>query len=184
MNDVNLLLAGNLRKIREDRNLSLGQLADLSGVSKSMLGQIERGEANPSIGTIWKIANGLRVSFTSLLNEENQAVRIIRKETTHEVAQEDGLFRLFSYVPFDPKHKFELYTVELEAGCVHVSDAHVSGVEEYLILNEGTIEVDLGDQKHVLRQGDAIQFLADMEHTYRNIGTAFASAVVVLYYGE
>jgi transcriptional regulator with XRE-family HTH domain len=184
MKDVNLLLAANLRKIREERNLSLGQLAELSGVSKSMLGQIERGEANPSIGTIWQIANGLRVSFTSLLNEENQSVKITHKSDTHMVAQEDDKFRLYSYVPFDPKHKFELYTVELEVGCVHESDAHVTGVDEYLLVHEGIIEVEINGQTYHLKEGDAITFVSDAVHTYRNVGDVFASATIVLYYPE
>ena len=97
MTNLNLLLANNLRRIREERSLSLQQLAEVSGVSKSMLGQIERGEANPSVGTIWKIANGLRVSFTSLLNENAGTVRIVCRDDAHEVEQEDGMYRLLSY---------------------------------------------------------------------------------------
>ena len=60
-------IAENLRAMRESRGLSFEQLSDLTGVSKSMLRQIENGKSSPTISTIWKIANGLRVSFTSLL---------------------------------------------------------------------------------------------------------------------
>ena len=62
-------IASNLREIRDKRNLSLDQLAQLTGVSKSMLRQIETGRSSPTIATIWKIANGLRVSFTTLLRK-------------------------------------------------------------------------------------------------------------------
>jgi transcriptional regulator with XRE-family HTH domain len=68
MEEPTLVVAQNLRRMREDKKLSLDRLAELTGVSKSMLGQIERGESSPTISTIWKIANGLKVSFTSLLN--------------------------------------------------------------------------------------------------------------------
>ncbi len=58
-------ISNNLRTIRESRNFSLDQLSELTGVSKSMLRQIETGKSSPTISTIWKIANGLRVSFTA-----------------------------------------------------------------------------------------------------------------------
>ena len=63
------VIAANLREIRDSRHLSLDQLSDLTGVSKSMLRQIETGRSSPTIATIWKIANGLRVSFTALLRK-------------------------------------------------------------------------------------------------------------------
>ncbi|BDB00642.1 hypothetical protein CBOS2020_07160 [Clostridium botulinum] len=57
--NLNDIISANLKKLRTDRNLSLGQLSELSGVSKVMLSQIEKEESNPTINTIWKIANGL-----------------------------------------------------------------------------------------------------------------------------
>ncbi|MEN6483123.1 MAG: helix-turn-helix transcriptional regulator, partial [Anaerolineaceae bacterium] len=67
MEDATLLIAKNLKRIREERKLSLDRLSDLTGVSKSMLGQIERGESSPTISMVWKITNGLKISFTTLL---------------------------------------------------------------------------------------------------------------------
>ena len=63
MDDINKIVAENLREIRRLRKLSLDGLAELTGVSKSMLGQIEREESNPTLQTLWKIAAGLRVSL-------------------------------------------------------------------------------------------------------------------------
>jgi transcriptional regulator with XRE-family HTH domain len=70
-------ISGNLKEIRQQRNLSLDQLADLTGVSKSMLRQIETGRSSPTIATIWKIANGLRLSFTNLVSKRRPDVAII-----------------------------------------------------------------------------------------------------------
>ena len=67
MEDLTLLVAENLKRIREEKRLSLDKLAELTGVSKSMLGQIEHGESSPTVATVWKISNGLKVSFTTLL---------------------------------------------------------------------------------------------------------------------
>ncbi len=66
--NLNDIISANLKKLRTDRNLSLGQLSELSGVSKVMLSQIDKGESNPTINTIWKIANGLQVTYTKLID--------------------------------------------------------------------------------------------------------------------
>ncbi|MBO6205278.1 MAG: helix-turn-helix transcriptional regulator, partial [Selenomonas sp.] len=64
---INAIIANNIKRLREEQNLSFGQLADRSGVSKVMLSQIEKGEGNPTINTIWKVANGLGVDYSQLI---------------------------------------------------------------------------------------------------------------------
>ena len=77
--NINQVIADNLKRLRTERNLSLGQLASLSGVSKVMLSQIEKGDTNPTINTIWKIAKGLKVSYTALLEQQKQNTTLIKK---------------------------------------------------------------------------------------------------------
>ncbi len=184
MKNLNQVLAANLKRVREERSLSLAQLSELCSVSKSMLGQIERGEANPSVGTIWKIANGLRVSFTSLMSESPGQVKIISKEDAYEVSQEDGMYRLLSYFPYDAARKFEVYTIELDPKCVHISDAHVKGVEEYLVVMDGALEIEMGGSIYALGTGDAANFVSDGTHAYRNPGDRLTKVSIILYYSE
>ena len=79
MEDITLLVSQNLKKIRDEKKLSLDKLAELTGVSKSMLAQIERGESSPTIAVVWKIANGLKISFTSLLSAPQTDTQIVQK---------------------------------------------------------------------------------------------------------
>ena len=65
--DMNTVISDNLRSLRQSLHLSLSEVSERTGVSKSMLGQIERNESSPTISTLWKIATGLQVSFTSLM---------------------------------------------------------------------------------------------------------------------
>lgn len=65
--NLNEIIAVNLKRLRAERGFSLGKLSELSGVSKVMLSQIEKGESNPTINTLWKIAGGLQVSYTKLV---------------------------------------------------------------------------------------------------------------------
>lgn len=78
--NLNAIIAANLKRLRMERNLSLGQLAELSGVSKVMLGQIEKGDSNPTINMLWKIANGLKVPYTVLLDEQENDSEFISRD--------------------------------------------------------------------------------------------------------
>ena len=72
--DVTNIVAANARKLREQKKLTLDAAAAVTGVSRSMLAQIEKGEVNPTISVLWKIANGYKVSFTSLLENRGGEV--------------------------------------------------------------------------------------------------------------
>lgn len=184
MNDVNVVIGANLKKLREERGYSLTKLAEIVEVSKSMLAQIEKGETNPSVGTIWKIANGLRVSFTSLLSEENYPIKVVRKEELKSLYQEDRKYSIHPYFPYDKNKRFEIYSVDLSAKAKHYSEAHVKGVEEYFIVTEGSIEVLIGKEKIQLNENDAVTFIADSEHSYTNLGDSIATGLIVLYYND
>ena len=67
MGQIEMNIASNLKKIRKSRNMSLDMMAEETGVSKSMLGQIERGESNPTVSTIGKIVEGIKIAFDDLL---------------------------------------------------------------------------------------------------------------------
>lgn len=184
MKEVNQLIGLNLKRIREERGYSIGQLSELVQVSKSMLSQIEKGETNPSVGTIWKIANGLRVSFTSLLNEIDTSFKVIRKKDIQGISQEDERYSIYPYFPYNNEQGFEIYTVELEANSEHYSEAHVKGVEEYFLVTQGVISLTIGIDQITLYDGDAISFKADKEHRYINSGDTLAKGTIVLYYNE
>jgi transcriptional regulator with XRE-family HTH domain len=159
----------NLQNIRKARSLSLDQVADLTGVSKAMLGQIERGDSNPTISIIWKIVNGLHISFTSLIEDNIPKVTHIRLEEIEPFLEEDGKYRAFPVVPFEQKKQFEIYTVEIEVGCTHASEAHYEGVEEYILMITGALRLRIQDETYELKAGDAIHFSADQPHVYENI---------------
>ena len=71
--DVNKIIAQNVKKLREKRKLTLDAASEITSVSRSMLAQIEKGDVNPTISVLWKIAGGYKVSFTSLLEQDLQS---------------------------------------------------------------------------------------------------------------
>ena len=76
MDPMNLIVAKNIRRLREENKLSMDELSRLSGVSKSMLAQIERGDGNPTISTLWKISNGMKVPFDALTVPPRTCIRL------------------------------------------------------------------------------------------------------------
>ncbi len=113
MQSINERVSKNLLRIRKDRKLSLDQTAKLTGVSKAMLGQIERGETNPTVTTLWKIANGLHLSFSSLFKEDAATVTIISKNNLDAIAEGGGGYRVYPVIPFSPKRSSEVYKLEI-----------------------------------------------------------------------
>ena len=131
MDSLNSNIAENLKKLREERKLSLDNLAKLSGVSKSMLGQIERGEVNPTVTIVWKIANGLKISFTQLMSRPELDIELVNKEELKPLIEDHGKVRNFPIFPFDSLRRFEMYAIEIDGGGLLKSEAHSKGTQEY-----------------------------------------------------
>ncbi|MBW6410657.1 helix-turn-helix domain-containing protein [Clostridium weizhouense] len=169
MKDLNLIIGNKLKDIRNKRNLSLDEVAKLTGVSKAMLGQIERGQSNPTVSTLWKIATGLKVSFSLFINEEKDDLKVIHQNDITPILEDDKRMKLYPIFPFAADKGFEIFTIELELGCNHTSTSHNDGVEEYIIVNEGQLEINIDDKKFILKKGDSIRFMANKQHVYKNV---------------
>nr|WP_209975267.1 XRE family transcriptional regulator [Paenibacillus eucommiae] len=174
----------NLLAIRKTRGLSLDQTAELTGVSKAMIGQIERGDSNPTISILWKIVNGLRISFTSLIETDTAKVQIVKLEDLTALHEADGAYRSFPFFPYNQQKHFEIYLVEMDAGCIHSSEAHNEGVEEYIFVIEGELTVQLEQDSYSVKAGNGIHFTADEPHTYCNRTDVCTKYYALIYYLE
>jgi len=169
MKDLNLIIGNKLKDIRNKRNLSLDEVAKLTGVSKAMLGQIERGKSNPTVSTLWKIATGLKVSFSLFIDENQDDLKVIDKNDISPIIEDNNRMKLYPIFPFDSNKGFEIFTIELEPDCNHISTPHNDGVEEYIIVTEGKIEMDINGEKFILQKDNSIRFMANKPHSYKNI---------------
>ena len=180
--DTNQIIAENLNRLRMERNLSLGRLAGLSGISKVMLSQIEKGETNPTVNTVWKIANGLKVPYTALLDQQAHDACLIRKSDIDPQITEEGRYRLYCYYPSTPNRNFELFQIELDEGCRYTSVGHAEKSWEYIMVLEGELTLDTDHKTYMLHANDSISFAASAEHIYYNSGTGVLKATVINYY--
>ncbi|HET7627090.1 MAG TPA: XRE family transcriptional regulator [Bacillales bacterium] len=184
MEEIHLVIARNLKALRETKKLSLEKVAQLTGVSKTMIGQIERGESTPTITTIWKIANGLKVSFTSLIQKPQPETQVVLRDEVQTLSEDNGKYRVLPYFPFEEKRRFEVYTVEIDKGGFLSADPHHEGTEEIVTVFEGELTVRVNDKEYTVQSGDAIQFKADRPHVYHNSGERLTRVSMILYYPE
>jgi XRE family transcriptional regulator, regulator of sulfur utilization len=182
MEEIHLILAKNLKTLREKKKLSLERVAELTGVSKTMIGQIERGESSPTITTIWKIANGLKISFTSLINNPQPDTKIVSKSDIQTLTEDNGKYRVYPYFPFEDDRRFEIYSVEIENGGYLSSDPHREGTEEFITVFEGELTVHINNDEYTVKSGDSIKFKADRPHTYHNSGETLTRLSMIIYY--
>ena len=185
--DMNTVISDNLRSLRQSLHLSLSEVSERTGVSKSMLGQIERKESSPTISTVWKIATGLQVSFTSLMERPEQGISIVRESEVTPVINDHGRFRLYPVVPARPDRTFELVDLELKKGAVSESSPHADGTEEIVLVYEGELEVMLGEKKeerYSVPAGSVISYKADQFHTYRNLSGGVTRAAMIINYAS
>ena len=161
-----LTVGRELKSIRQSRGLTLDELSELTGVSKPMLGQIERGQSSPTINTLWKIATGLKAPLSSLLREREG--RFVTVSPSECISEENGAMRAYTLFPFDPIRSFEAFVIEFDEGCIHHSDAHAENVEETVFVISGTLDVTANEHTETLSEGQAARFRADTPHVYAN----------------
>ncbi|MDL0435631.1 MULTISPECIES: XRE family transcriptional regulator [unclassified Niallia] len=182
MESITNVIGQNLENLRKTRGYSLDKAAELTGVSKAMLAQIEKGKSNPTVSTLWKIAMGLQVSFSYFMTENTTTVKKVLFKEIEPFRDDANQYRLFSLFPFHPEKKFEVYTVEMDGKTEHFSEKHAG--EEYVIVGEGSVAVVIGDDKYYLEKGDALSFTSNRDHLYINTGDTLATLFVLIYYPE
>ena len=173
-------IARNVRAVRERKKLTLDGAAELTGVSRSMLAQIEKGEVNPTISVVWKIANGYKVSFTSLVEPPGQGVSVL--PCGAPLAEDGGRYLNYPVFPFDEARLFETYRIVIKPQGRLDAQPHLKGTEEYITVFAGEAEIGLPEETYRLGPGDSLRFPADQPHQYRNPGREEAQLSMLIYY--
>jgi transcriptional regulator with XRE-family HTH domain len=182
MNGSAEAISVNLKEAREKRGLSLDQLSELTGVSKSMLRQIETGKSSPTISTIWKIANGLRISFTALLRKPEIEAEVKSFRSGSILTAEGEQYRLYPLVPFEPHQSFETYYFEIDPGTTYCGEPHQGDIYEYVFVTKGIIEITIEEKVFRIHEDEFLKFQASHPHQYRCIGKTMAAAIMQLSY--
>lgn len=181
--DLTPVVASNLKRLRNERGLSLERLSQAAGVSRAMLGQIEQGKSAPTINVVWKIVRALDVPFSTLISDGTAGrVTIIQAARSRTLRSRDGTFSSRALFPRDQPRNVEFYELRLAAFGTEEAEPHPPGTTENLVVSSGSLEITLAGERALLVQGDAILFQADVPHTYRNPGNTEAVLYLVMTY--
>lgn len=184
MKNVYKHISLTLKELRREKGWSLDKAAEKTGVSKAMLGQIEREESSPTIATLWKIASGFDTSFSSFIEEikSEYSKPVHRGGKTQQLHPTDEKIRVMPLFPFDDQLNFEIFVIELLPSCEHLSPPHQSGVIEHVVVVEGKMEILINGKWRSLKKGEGLRFDANQPHGYRNSSSKIAIIHDMIHY--
>ncbi len=177
-------VAENLRAQRKRRAMSLDELAQLTGVSRAALSQIETRKTNPTIGVLWKIASGLGITFADLIGETRAELAVLRRGEAQPLRSMDGKFESRPLMPASGIPQVEMYELRLAARARHVSEPHGPGTREIVVVLSGAVRMTVGDHSDELGPGDSVVFDANKPHVYENAGGSESRYHNVIVYGR
>ena len=167
-------VAVNLKRIRQSKGMSLDQVSEQTGVSKSMLSQIEKGTANPSLGVLGKITSGLRIEFQELIATPLVDSYLVTPENLVPTKELEGQYTVWTFFPYEDTRLVEIYRIDIEPGGTYVSGGHGEKTREYLVVTDG---VECNGKEHEIHLKQAFRFETDQTHIYRNRGTEKTSCM-------
>ena len=165
---MSVSIGPRIRAIRTERELSLRDLADRSGVSAPMLSQVERGGTSPTVALAEKIADGLGLSLSQLLRlDEAPPLEIVRAADRESGG--DGKHRYEHLTPAHPGQRVSVSRHELAPGGVTGgAPMHQAGSREFALVDRGPVVLEIDGVEHALASGDAVTFDADLPHRFRS----------------
>ncbi|AOS62890.1 helix-turn-helix domain-containing protein [Actinoalloteichus hymeniacidonis] len=172
------IIAAALRRERGRAGLTLSEVARRAGVAKSTLSQLEAGNGNPSVETLWALGVALDVPFSRLVDPPNRPIQVIRADEGLRVRSEQADFdaRLLSSCP--PGARRDVYTVTLQPDGVRMAEGHLPGTVEHLVVAAGALRAGPVDQVVELGRGDYLSFPGDVPHLYE--ATAIDTSIVLV----
>ena len=177
-------LGERIRALRDERGWSLEALASASGVSRSMLSEIERNKANPTLVVTYRIAQAFGLGISELIEPATgtPTIQIVRANDPAQVFRNDRRHRVRTLSPFSSEKDIEFYEVRLPAKGDLRSQAHIAGTRELLVVAVGEIQIESGGETQRLAAGDSAIYRADLAHALVNVGSAEAVIYLVDVY--
>jgi XRE family transcriptional regulator, regulator of sulfur utilization len=174
-------LGKTVQRLRKAYNLSLSELSEQSGVAKSIISQIERNETNPTLATIWRLAQALDVSIERVLQgaEDEPFIEKTSRGDTPNLVSDDGKCRLTIIGWIKTVEWLQWYDFQADGGGILESEPHQRGSVECLSVLEGELEVEVGGVVELARAGDTLRYRCDRPHVIRNRTSQPAHATMV-----
>ena len=178
-------VAVNLGRLRRNSGIDVGHLAEISGLSREQLLALEAGRTNPSLRSLWALADAFAVPFGVLISGApctTTSFHVLRASGTRIVDSTGGGFRTRALSAAGDPREPEVYEVTLAPGWVEEAAAHAPETFEHIVVVRGLLVVRADDAKATLAPGDAVFFRADRRHAYENPGALETLAHLTMTY--
>lgn len=184
MDTVGSRLCQRIKQLRAERGWSLDALSRVCDVSRSMLSQIERNQANPTLAVTVKIAHAFGISLSDLVEtpQNTSRVAVIRSSDKAQVYRSDKDCQIRTLSPLNLEKDVEFYEVRLHAGGELRSAAHFEGTREFLSVQKGLVQVESAGDQETIQPGDSATYRADVPHAIVNAGKGEAFLMLVVIY--
>lgn len=179
--NMNLLqLSQRIREMRTSAGLTLEELAEKTGMTRGVISKIENFRVTPSLPTLAKIAEAFGVSTADLLAglDQRPQIVVVRKEERQEITRDGSAIRYFALAHKRAIKLMEPMLLEIQPGKGRDEKLAHEG-EEFVMVVDGTIEYEYGDESYRLEPGDCIYDDGSVQHTLRNVGRSIARLIVV-----
>jgi transcriptional regulator with XRE-family HTH domain len=165
-----LQLGPRIRSLRQARQVTLRQLAERAGVTESFLSQVEREVTSPSIASVQRIARALDLGIAELFVDEPPLGRVVRRSERRRIVY-PGLRAVDEFLTIGKEGRLQVIVSTIEAGGGTGDEAYThESDEEVVVVLEGALELWVGDEFHLLYQGDSITYSSRQPHRNRNPG--------------
>jgi len=176
---LNALIAASIRRERQRTGLSLTELARRAGIAKSTLSQLESGAGNPSVETLWALGVALGVPFSRLVDPPRPTVRVIRAGEGLITYAERASYAATLLASCPPNARRDIYRIQCEPGQPRISDPHMPGTMEHLIVGSGRALVGPAGEPVELGPGDYVTYPGDVPHIFDGLEPGTTAVIVM-----
>jgi len=178
------VLCERVTDLRQRNNFTLDQLAAASGVSRSMLSQIERGQANPTLAVTFRIAQAFGMSIGELVDDPaaTSTIEVVHGNDPNNEFRADGEVKIRTLSPLHMEKNVEFYELVIAPGASLISSPHFDGTRELLTIASGAAHLTAGETTRELGEGDSAHYRADVAHSIANNSIESLRAYLVVTY--
>jgi len=175
-----------VREMRRQKGWTLEELSSASGVSRSMISQIERGSANPTLGVAHRLASAFGLTLGALVDTTTNApqIDVVRSGEPTHLFRDDQHCRIRTLSPLHLEKGVEFYELVMHAGGILDSAPHFHGTREFITVESGHLRITSGGDIVELKKGDSAHYPADQPHKIENLAKTSSIAFLVEIYGK
>jgi len=181
---IGRVLCSRVRELRKKKRWTLEEMSAACGVSRSMLSEIERERANPTLAVAYRIAQAFGVSLGELVQSTGAVhqIDVIRADDRTYHFRSDHHCSIRTLSPLNLEKSVEFYEIVLRPNGALKSAPHFDGARELLTVQRGAVRLCSADDTAEIQAGDSAHYRADLPHSIENRGTEDAVLFLVVTY--